>query len=193
MGEGRDRAAAAGANEDDDVKIVKKLFGLGPDPREALVPLYVSVVEAARRPAWYAEMGVPDTLDGRFDMISAVLSLVLVRLETEGAAGRDANARLTEVFIDDMDGQLRQLGVGDVVVGKHIGKMMSAMGGRLSAYRETLPDAARFEDALIRNLWRGEPGPDARPAQVAERLRTLAAKIGATDWATLKAQGIPAS
>ena len=178
--------------EEQDVNFLKTLFGFGPDPREALIPLYNSVVAEARQPAWYAEMGVPDTLDGRFDMVSAILSLVLVRIEAEGDAGRGASARLTEVFIDDMDGQLRQLGIGDVIVGKHIGKMMAAMGGRLSAYRDTLRDAASFEEALVRNLWRGEPGPEAKPAQVAERLRTLAAKIDATDWARLKADGLPA-
>ena len=174
------------------MKLVKRLFGIGTDPREALVPLYTSIVAAARQPVWYAELGVPDTLDGRFDMISAIMALILVRLEAEGEAGRAPNARLTEVFIDDMDGQLRQLGIGDVVVGKHIGKMMSAMGGRLSVYRDTLRDPAQFEDALVRNLWRGEPGADAKPKQVAERLRTLAAKIDATDWTTLKTQGLPA-
>lgn len=174
------------------MKLLKKLFGLGADPREALVPLYTSIVAEARKPAWYAEAGVPDTLDGRFDMISAILALIFVRLEAEGAAGREPNARLTEVFIDDMDGQLRQLGIGDVIVGKHIGKMMSAMGGRLSIYRETLHDPERFEAALVRNLWRGEPGADAKPALAAEWLRTLAAKIDASDWAMLKTKGLPA-
>jgi cytochrome b pre-mRNA-processing protein 3 len=174
------------------VTLLKKLLGLGPDPREAMIPLYLSIVAEARQPIWYAEMGVPDTLDGRFDMISAILALIFVRLEAEGTAGRGPNARLTEVFIDDMDGQLRQLGIGDVIVGKHIGKMMSAMGGRLSIYRDTLGDTKLFEEALVRNLWRGEPGVDAKPGLVAERLRTLAAKINATDWPTLKAQGLPA-
>ena len=58
------------------MKFLKTLFGIGPDPRAAMIPLYISVVAEARQPAWYAEMGVPDTLDGRFDMIAAVLSLV---------------------------------------------------------------------------------------------------------------------
>ncbi len=70
--------------------------------------------------------------------------------------------------------------------------MMSAMGGRLTAYRETMGDSAALEAALIRNLWRGEPGTEAKPRAVAERLRTIAAKIGAIDWPTLQAQGLPA-
>lgn len=175
------------------MNLVKRLFGIGADPREAMIPLYRSIVEEARAPWWYAEAGVPDTLDGRFDMVAAVLSLVLIRLEAEGPAGRGPTARLTEVFIDDMDGQLRQLGIGDVVVGKHLGKMMSAMGGRLTAYRNELADQAGLEEALVRNLWRGEPGPEARPAIVADRLQAISARLAATDWASLRGAGIPAA
>lgn len=164
------------------MKFLKTLFGFGPDPREALVPLYTAIVHAAREPVWYAELGVPDTLDGRFDMVAAVLSLALVRIEAEGAPGRTAGAYLTEVFIDDMEGQVRQIGIGDVLVGKHLGKMVAAMGGRLTAYREAIADPAALEAALVRNIWRGEPGADARPAAVAERLRTIAARLDAASW-----------
>ncbi|TAJ43181.1 MAG: ubiquinol-cytochrome C chaperone, partial [Chitinophagaceae bacterium] len=145
------------------MKFLKTLFGFGPDPREALVPLYIAIVHIAREPAWYAELGVPDTLDGRFDMVAAILSLVQVRIEAEGVPGRSAGTYLTEVFIDDMEGQVRQIGIGDVLVGKHLGKMVAAMGGRLTAYREAIADPAALEAALVRNIWRGEPGPDARP------------------------------
>ena len=79
---------------------------------------------------------MPDTIDGRFDMIAAILALVLLRLEAEGEAGRDPSVLLTEIFIDDMDGTLRQIGIGDYVVGKHVGRMMSALGGRLAAFRD---------------------------------------------------------
>ena len=61
-----------------------------------------------------------------------------------------------------MDGQLRQIGVGDVIVGKHIGKMMAMLGGRLGAYRDSLSDDTAFDGALLRNLYRGvDPGTDA--------------------------------
>jgi cytochrome b pre-mRNA-processing protein 3 len=173
------------------VGFVKRLFGIGADPREAMIPLYGSIVAEARARWWYAEAGVPDTLDGRFDMVAAILSLVLIRLEAEGAAGRGPSARLTEVFIDDMDGQLRQLGIGDVVVGKHIGNMMSAMGGRLTVYRDAMTRQENLEEALIRNLWRGEPEIAARPIAVAERMLAIAARLAGTDWPTLRASGIP--
>ena len=93
--------------------------------------LYNSAVAQARRPDWYLAGGVPDTMDGRFEMVALVLSLVLIRLEGEaGDPARQLSADLADRFIDDMDGSLRQEGVGDQVVGKHVGRMMAALGGR---------------------------------------------------------------
>ena len=130
---------------------------------ETALPLYTAIVARARQPHWY-EAGVPDTVDGRFDMIATVLSFVLLRLEDDPGAA-EASARLTERFVDDMDGQLRELGIGDIVVGKHIGKMMGMLGGRLGAYRIALAEG-NLGPALVRNLWRGET-PEAAPlAQV---------------------------
>ncbi len=171
------------------MKFLKNLFGIGPDLREVMIPLYGSIIIEARAPTWYADMGVPDTLDGRFDMVSAIRALVLIRIEAEGDAGREPAARLTEVFIDDMDGQLRQTGMGDVVVGKHIGNMVAAMGGRLAAYGGAIGDTAALEEALIRNLWRGEPGSDAKPELVAHRMQAIAASLAAQSWDDLVAHG----
>lgn len=132
---------------------------LGEKQDEAL-PLYNAVVAKGRAEHWYLAGGVPDTVDGRFDMIAAVLTLVLLRLEAD-PAGAETSARITERFIDDMDGQLRQMGIGDIVVGKHIGKMMSMLGGRLGAYRDGLATGT-LAPALVRNLYRGaEPSPAA--------------------------------
>jgi cytochrome b pre-mRNA-processing protein 3 len=129
-------------------------MGERPEPAEA--PLYRAIVARARQPHWYLDGQVPDTVDGRFDMIAAVLSVVLIRMETlPDAAG--PSARLTERFVDDMDGQLRQIGIGDIVVGKHVGRMMAMLGGRLGAYRDGLA-AGDLRPALLRNLYRaGEP------------------------------------
>src|SRR3546814_5635926 len=99
-----------------------------------MLPLYGAVVEYARAPRWYVEGGVEDSVDGRFDMLALVMTLVLLRLDSEGEPLRQAAVDLTERFIDDMDGQLRQSGIGDFVVGKHVGKMMGELGGRMDAY-----------------------------------------------------------
>ncbi len=135
-----------------------RLFGKREDDLGAL---YAAVVAEARQQRWYADYGVPDTVDGRFDMVTLVLSLVLLRLEHEA---RDAEAvRLTERFIDDMDGQIREIGFGDLVVGKQVGGIMAVVGGRLGALRTGLD-----VETLGRILWRGQvPGnADAALAQI---------------------------
>lgn len=157
-------------------KLLQRLFGRS-DPKEALHPLYNAIVEEGRQPHWYVEGQVPDTVDGRFDMIVAVLAQALMRLEQLCAA--QESVWLTELFVDDMDGQLRQEGIGDVVVGKHIGRMVSALGGRLSAYRDSLDGDGDLRAALERNLYRGAtPTPEAVD-HVESRLRTRWITLGA--------------
>jgi cytochrome b pre-mRNA-processing protein 3 len=154
--------------------------------------LYAAVVAEARRPDWYLAGEVPDTIDGRFDMVALVLSLLLLRLEdvAAGAPGHPAaqlSADLAERFIADMDGNLRQDGIGDQVVGKHIGRMMAALGGRLGAYRDARGDAAAMAEALARNVWRGAaPNPDAL-GWVQEQAGRLAQRLDATAYASLAA------
>ncbi len=122
--------------------------------------LYAAVVAPAREEHWYLDGAVPDTVDGRFEMVSTILALLLLRFEGEPGAGR-ASAELTEAFVADMDGQLRQIGVGDVVVGKHVGKMMALLGGRLGALRDARSGDA-LRDVVLRNVYRGEDfGPAA--------------------------------
>ncbi|MFZ4688539.1 MAG: ubiquinol-cytochrome C chaperone family protein [Polymorphobacter sp.] len=147
--------------------------------------LYHAIVAEARRPDWYLAGEVPDTMDGRFDMVALVLSLVMIRLEEAGEAQLCAD--LTERFIADMDGSLRQDGVGDQVVGKHIGRMVAALGGRLGAYRDSRGDDFAFADALRRNLWRGEPINDAAVEWVVAEARRVAARLQATPIAALTA------
>ena len=86
------------------------------------------------------------------------------------------SVRLTELFVADMDGQMRESGVGDLVVGKHMGRLMSVLGGRLGAYRESLamPDNAALEEAVSRNVSLIE---DANPGAIAAEMRLLAAQL----------------
>ena len=106
--------------------------------------------------------------------------MVLIRMEALGDAARSASTALTEVFIEDMDGQLREEGVGDVVVGKHIGKMMGALGGRLGAYRDAFSESD-LSVALRRNLYRGEPVTDDAIAHNVRRLRAFGERLRAID------------
>ncbi len=158
------------------MSLLQRLFRTGPDPREALRPLWHRVVEISRTPAFYEDDGVADTVAGRFDMIAAILSLVLLRIERDPTLMRDG-VFLTELFVADMDGQLRETGVNDVVVGKHIGKLMAVLGGRLGALRDAREDAA-LRDALERNVTMIE-GRDT--AALARRLRAFEDKLAALD------------
>lgn len=146
--------------------------------RSPLRPLYDAVIAQAREEHWYLDGAVPDTLDGRFDMVAAILSLVLLRMESLGL--QSEGARLTEIFVEDMDGQIRQIGFGDLVVGKQIGKMMGALGGRLGAYRSALAGEAPLGEAIVRNIFRGEAPDAAALAHVETRLRAFAARLDAT-------------
>ncbi|MXO58506.1 hypothetical protein GRI89_02980 [Altererythrobacter salegens] len=158
------------------MSLLDRLFAAR-DPRDALRPLWYSTVAASREPEWYAECGVADSVAGRFDMIATVLSLVLLRLEAAGKTGE--TALLTELFVEDMDGQLRESGVGDLVVGKKVGRLMEALGGRLGAYRAALADSddTVLQETLRRNVTLNE---GAEPGPLAERLRALAARLDAT-------------
>lgn len=149
--------------------------------------LYQAVVARGRAPHWYQAGAVPDTVNGRFDTIASVLAVVLLRLEAEPAAA-EASARLIECFVDDMDGQLRQIGIGDVVVGKRMGKMMGLLGGRLGAYRDALVTGTEsLEEALLRNLYRAEDPGAAALAHSAGELRALHAALAQVELDALMA------
>jgi cytochrome b pre-mRNA-processing protein 3 len=108
-------------------------------------------VAAARHPLFYADWGVADTLDGRFDMISLHAFLVLDRLKgTEQAFRQD----LVDELFADMDRSLREMGVGDISVGKKVRKMAEVFYGRLAAYDQALagPEGA-LEAAIARNVF----------------------------------------
>ncbi|MDT8759285.1 ubiquinol-cytochrome C chaperone [Sphingomonas psychrotolerans] len=167
--------------------LLKRLFG-APD-RGTMPQLYAAIVAKARAPHWYVTGEVPDTIDGRFDMIAAVLSLVLLRLETDPQAIAPSTA-LAECFIEDMDGQLRQIGIGDIVVGKHMGRMMGMIGGRLGAYREGLAGDG-LRDALVRNLYRGQAPSEAALTHVEAQLRALRDSLAAMPTETILAGELP--
>lgn len=156
--------------------LLQRLFGR--EERDLpMAGLYARIVAEGRAPHWYLEGAVPDTIDGRFDMIAAVLAMVLLRLEND-PAGPEPSAALAERFVDDMDGQLREIGVGDVVVGKHVSRMMGMLGGRLGAYRDGLADGD-MGPALVRNLYRGEAPAEAALAHTRDSLLDLRGALAA--------------
>jgi len=167
------------------VSLLSRIFSRSADPREGLRPLWHRVVEIAREPDWYASGGIADTVPGRFDAITLVLSLVLLRMERDPEMTQ-ASVYLTELFVEDMDGQLRESGVGDVVVGKHMGRLMSVLGGRLGALREALAGEgdAELVAAIERNVSMNE---GSAPAAVTAQVHVLAGQLGTLPDAALLA------
>lgn len=166
---------------------LKQIFAHQPDRRERVVPFYSALIGAARESHWYEAGGVPDTMDGRFDMLSSIVALALLRLEKDGNTNDDDAIALTEVFIDDMDGSLRQAGVGDLMVGKRMGKLMGALGGRAGAYRDALAHKGDvlLADAVKRNVFRGEEVDAEHIAHVAKGLRAFEKALAGQDRAAL--------
>ncbi len=144
--------------------ILARLFGRSRSKAEAL---YAAIVAAARQEKFYAEWGVPDTVDGRFDMIVLLQYLVMDRLRPEHLEFRRS---LSEVFFADMDRSVREMGAGDLSVGKKVRRMAEAFGGRVEAY-ENARAAGRpvLEDALKRNVYAGKTGNVAALADWMER------------------------
>ena len=160
------------------MSILSRLLRPRGDDHAAVRPLWHRLVEIGREKAWYAEAGAADTVPGRFDIITLVLCLVLLRMERDEALIAPS-VRLTELFVTDMDGQLRQSGVGDLMVGKHMGKLMGVLGGRLGAFRSALAqsDDSALGAAITRNV---TLLPDADPAGVVRIVRGLAEQLHAT-------------
>ena len=123
--------------------------------------LYGAAVAAAREPFLYTGLGVPDTLDGRFDMVGLYTFLLIQRLKREPAPGPALAQAAFDAMFSDMDVNLREMGVGDLSVGRKVRVMWEAFHGRSAAYAAamTAGDMAALDAALERNVWRGKPPP----------------------------------
>lgn len=126
--------------------------------RAGAIALYDAIVAQSRRPEFYLHCGVPDTVDGRFDMIALHAFMVLRRLKDRH---RDCARALLEAVFDDMDRSLREMGAGDLGVSRRVKAMATALYGRIAAYEAALDgDEAALGEALRRNLY-GTVEPDA--------------------------------
>ncbi len=149
------------------------LFRKKPPHNEAARALYAAIVSQARKPVFYSgAAGVPDTPDGRFDMVSLHAFLVLRKFKQCGK-GREALAQtLFDAMFKDMEQNLREMGVGDFAAGDWVKSMARAFYGRVAAYEDGLNgQKGILEAALERNLYRkSNPSPD-QVAAVADYLR----------------------
>jgi len=144
--------------------IFQRLFRKETSPARRL---YAAIVAAARHPLFYARWGVADTVDGRFDLVVLHLYLVLERLKGGNEVLRQS---LVDEFFADMDRSLREMGVGDLSVGKKVRKMAESVYGRIGAYESAQAQGHEaFVAALARNVF-----PDGAPAGAAEKLAAYA-------------------
>lgn len=131
--------------------ILKKLFGRGHKIKVA-EKLYTEIVRQARQPVFYLKAAVPDTVDGRFEMISLQAFLVMRRLKSEDTEAQDLSQALFDRMFADMDHSIREIGVGDLSVGKRIKAMAEVFYGRIIAYETALDGGDEdLEVALARN------------------------------------------
>ena len=162
------------------------LFKKSPDP-DAVLAVYRAIVAQSRQPVFYAQWGVPDTVTGRFDVLSLHMGLVFRRLGGAGKPASDFAQALFDLFFKDMDRNLREMGAGDLSVPKKIRNMGNLFYGLTTKLNEAMErgDRAEAEAVLRRNLLGDAEGADVTAlADYAEaecaklKLQTIDAMIG---------------
>ena len=156
--------------------MLSRLFGYG-EHRRAVAETYTRIVEQSRLPVFYDRWGVPDTVDGRFDLLVLHAFVVFHRLADAGTAADRFAQRLFDHMFGDMDRNLREMGVGDLSVGKKVKFMAKGFYGRVVAYRDAVSAGGDAVDAvLLRNLY---GGADPGPARIAAMAAYLTAQVEA--------------
>jgi cytochrome b pre-mRNA-processing protein 3 len=170
--------------------VLARLFRRKPFEREGY-ELYGAAVAAAREPVYYLDYAVPDTLQGRFDLVGLHVALLIRRLRHDAApAGKDLAQAVFDAMFNDMDKSLREMGVGDMSISKRVKRMWEAFHGRAQAYEAALDagDAQGLADALLRNLWAGSPPEDTTAApRLAARAMVIEAALAAQPMEALNA------
>ncbi len=110
--------------------------------------IYGSIVASARQPTFYASWGVPDTREGRFEMLALHVALVMHRLGRAGASGADLGRSLGEVFMTDMDDNMREIGISDLTVPKKVKRAAAALYDRHRDYGAALGSATPSTEGL---------------------------------------------
>ena len=151
------------------------------DRRQVARSLYGSSVTAARARVFYAEWGVPDTLQGRFEMIALHVALALRRLGAEGEPARRLGVALTEAFVVDMDDGMRELTFGDLAVPREVKRAAAALFDRHKAYLAALaaPSDMSLAEALEAQLGYLAPGGHLDWRQLADYVKRCAGTLDA--------------
>lgn len=125
--------------------------------------LYESAVAQARNPAFYADLGVADTLEGRFELYTLHVVLLVRRLKGQGAQAQETQQALFDAYLQSLDIALREMGVGDLSVGKKMKKLGQAFYGRVKSWDKALDADEDLRDLVSRTIYEGVDNADASP------------------------------
>lgn len=149
--------------------------------------LYMTLVEQSRKPVFYSNFNVPDSVDGRFDMVCLHMALTLMRLRTEGRGGAALAQALFDTMFIDIDRSVREMGIGDLSVPRHVKRMMRSLKGRCAAYALAWESDSALEDALRRNLYGTIPdGEMVATGPMASYMRLVRTALNEQDFNNIK-------
>jgi cytochrome b pre-mRNA-processing protein 3 len=130
--------------------------------------LYTAAAEQARQPVFYAALGAPDTANGRFELYSLHIILLLHRLKNRGDAAAEAAQALFDTWVKALDDALREQGVGDLSMAKSMRRLAEAFYGRVRSYDAALGDAAELRALIARTVYGADDAPAEALAAYAE-------------------------
>ena len=155
-----------------------RLFSASATQNNVAMELYLEVVTQARQPYFYTDLAVPDTPDGRYDMIMIHAFLLLHRLKRDLPHTEELSQDLFDIMFEDMDKSLREMGAGDVGIGRRIKEMAKAFYGRIAAYDESLKrNDDSLDIALQRNVYRKSSANDEQVKALGSYMRREAANL----------------
>jgi len=134
--------------------------GLTAEPERGAA-LFDTLTAEARRPHWYVEGTVPDTIDGRFGVLATVTALAIVRLEQDGDAGNAASVALTERFIEVMETEHREIGIGDPALGRQVRRLVGSLSRRTDLWRSAINGQEEWSEAARESLYKESVSSDA--------------------------------
>lgn len=136
--------------------------------------LFAALTRQARARHWYRKGKIPDTLDGRFAMLATISALAMLRLEALGDAGNRLSVALTERFVEVMESEHRELGIGDPKLGRTVRKLVGGLARRIEIWRPVVAGEQAWAGAVKQSL----PAGDEASAYLERALRTLWAQLG---------------
>lgn len=153
--------------------------------------LFDWAVAQARRPHWYLDGALPDTLEGRFAAVATIVALATVRADRGGDIGRDLSAGLTEQFVATMDSEHRQLGTSDPGIGKTVRKLVAVLGKKVGRWRDAVEPYSDWDAAVTDSLYGGTAPSPASLAHASRELKTLWERLEAASDAQLAQGDVP--